>query len=157
MFRDISTLLSDPDGLNECISQMSEMFKDLDVDYIAGIESRGFIVGSAMAFNLNKGFIMIRKQGKLPGKVIAEQYDLEYGKDTIEIQYDAFPVGSKILLVDDLIATGGTVRAAIKLIERLGGIIGQIGFIIDLPDLGGSKQLKERGYRCSSILEFDGH
>jgi len=156
MFRDIATLISDADGLNACINKFSERYKSYNIDYIVGIESRGFIVGSALAYSLNKGFVMIRKPGKLPGKVINEEYELEYGKDRIEIQADAFPANSKILLVDDLIATGGTVMAAINLIEKLGGVLNEIAFIIDLPDLGGSKKLVEKGYSFFSITEFEG-
>ena len=156
MFRDIATLISDSEGLKDCINEFSERYRNFDIDYIAGIESRGFIVGSALAYSLNKGFVMIRKPGKLPGKVVEEEYELEYGKDRIEIQADAFPANSKILLVDDLIATGGTVMASINLIEKLGGLLTEIAFIIDLPDLGGSKKLLEKGYSFYSITEFEG-
>lgn len=156
MFRDIATLISDSDGLKDCINEFYERYRNFDIDYIAGIESRGFIIGSALAYSLNKGFVMIRKPGKLPGEVVSEEYQLEYGKDKIEIQADAFPDNSKILLVDDLIATGGTVIAAINLIEKLGGLLTEIAFIIDLPDLGGSKKLQEMGYPFFSITEFEG-
>tara|TARA_Y100001960_G_C14755677_1_gene871147 strand:- start:593 stop:1120 length:528 start_codon:yes stop_codon:yes gene_type:complete len=156
MFRDIATLISDADGLNDCINEFGDRYKNFDIDYIVGIESRGFIIGSALAYSLNKGFVMIRKPGKLPGKVINEEYELEYGRDRIEIQADAFPAKSKILLVDDLIATGGTVMAAINLIEKLDGILTEIAFVIDLPDLGGSRKLTENGYSFFSITEFEG-
>jgi len=156
MFRDIATLISDSEGLQDCINEFRKRYRNFDIDYIAGIESRGFIVGSALAYSLNKGFVMIRKPGKLPGKVIDEEYKLEYGKDRIEIQADAFPPNSKILLVDDLIATGGTVMAAINLIEKLGGLLTEIAFIVNLPDLGGSKKLVEKGYSFFSITEFEG-
>jgi len=158
MFRDISTLLSDSKGLSESIEKLSKRYLDKKnkIDYIAGVESRGFIIGSALALKLNKGFIMIRKPGKLPGNVISQEYELEYGKDRIEIQANAFSSGSKILLVDDLIATGGTIMAAIKLIEALGGEIFETAFIINLPDLGGSKEILQSGYSSYSLVEFEG-
>tara|TARA_Y100000996_G_C22558363_1_gene656372 strand:- start:3277 stop:3804 length:528 start_codon:yes stop_codon:yes gene_type:complete len=156
MFRDISSLISDSKGLKDTIDLLRKKFIDDDFNYIAGIESRGFILGSALAYSMKKGFVMIRKPGKLPGNVIEEEYQLEYGTDKIEIQSDAFPDKSKILLVDDLIATGGTIIAAISLIERLGGIISSTAFIVDLPDLGGSQKIKDLGYNFFALTEFDG-
>jgi len=158
MFRDISTLLSDPQGLNEVITQLIEIYgKDkYDFEYIIGIEARGFIVGAALAYALNKGFIMIRKPGKLPGKTISEEYTLEYGTDTIEMHEDAFPSHSKVLLFDDLLATGGTMLGAANLIEKMGGEIIDMAVIINLPDIGGEAKLKERGYSITSLCEFEG-
>lgn len=158
MFRDISTLFSDSEGLTESIDRLTSRYTDKknEIDYVAGIESRGFIIGSALAVKLNKGFIMIRKPGKLPGRIIQQEYELEYGKDKIEMQADAFSSGSRILLVDDLVATGGTIMAAIKLIEKLGGEIFETAFIIDLPDLGGSEKISQAGYEAYSLVEFEG-
>ena len=157
-FRDISTLLSDADGLQNVISQITNQYieRKSEIDYIAGIESRGFVIGSALAYALKKGFIMIRKPGKLPGDIIDVEYELEYGTDKIEIQADAFDPGSRILLVDDLIATGGTIMAAINLIEKLDGVIVETAFVIDLPELGGSKKIIESGYTYSTLTEFSG-
>ena len=127
-----------------------------DFDLIVGIESRGFIVGSALSYALKKGFVMVRKPGKLPGEVITQEYKLEYGTASLEIHIDAFNEGSKILLVDDLLATGGTVMAAIELIQKLGGTIFEIAFIIDLPDLGGREKLINKGYKIFNLTEFEG-
>jgi adenine phosphoribosyltransferase len=157
MFRDVSTLFSDSDGIRMIVDSFIKLYEhDNSIDYIAGIESRGFIVGSLVANALNKGFIMIRKPGKLPGKIISKSYDLEYGKDSIEIHEDAFPSGSRILIVDDIIATGGTALAAISLVEEMKGIVSKLAFIVDLPDLGGSKKIIENGYKLNCLVEFDG-
>ena len=157
-FRDISTLISDSEGFNEVIETFRKKYEnEKDFDFIVGIEARGFIVGSALAYALNKGFIMVRKPGKLPGKVSSVEYKLEYGTDRLEIHEDAFSSGSRVLLVDDLLATGGTVMASIKLIEDIGGVVTEIAFIVDLPDLGGSKKLKDKGYKVFSLTEFSGH
>ena len=157
MFRDISTLLSDPEGLQMVVKNFQKRYKNRDdIDLIVGIEARGFIIGSLLAYALNKGFVMIRKQGKLPGHTITQEYQLEYDKDSMEIQSDAFTPQTKILLVDDLIATGGTIMAAIALIEKLGGVITETAFIIDLPDIGGSEKLKDHGYEIFVLAEFEG-
>ena len=137
MFRDITTLLADAKGLKKAIRAMSEPFEDSDVDFVAGIEARGFILGGAVAERLGCGFIPIRKKGKLPWKTIGQEYALEYGTDIIEMHADAIASDHRILIVDDLIATGGTAEAAIRLVRRSGGIIVGATFIIDLPDLGG--------------------
>ena len=156
-FRDISTLISDPEGLQLVIKSLQERYKRKnEFDIVIGIEARGFIVGSALAYSLKKGFVMIRKPGKLPGKVISQEYQLEYGSDKMEIHADAFIPGTKVLIVDDLIATGGTVMSAITLVEKLGGIVTEIAFIIDLPDAGGSKKLQDNGYKMFSLTEFEG-
>ena len=157
-FRDISTLISDPEGLQLVVDSLKERYERKNAfDIIVGIEARGFIVGSALAYSLRKGFVMIRKPGKLPGKVIAQEYQLEYGSDKMEIHADAFIPGTKVLVVDDLLATGGTVMSAIALVEKLGGVITEAAFIIDLPDIGGSKKLQDNGYKMFSLTEFEGH
>tara|TARA_B100000029_G_scaffold486311_1_gene540524 strand:+ start:1502 stop:2032 length:531 start_codon:yes stop_codon:yes gene_type:complete len=156
-FRDISTLISDPEGLQLVVRNFLQRYeRKNDFDIIVGIEARGFIVGAALAYALKKGFVMIRKPGKLPGKVISQEYNLEYGSDKMEIQQDAFISGTKVLIIDDLIATGGTVMSAIALVEKLGGIITETAFIIDLPDIGGSKKLHDKGYNMFSLTEFEG-
>ena len=158
MFRDISTLLSDSEGLQMVVKNFQKRYQNRDdVDLIVGIEARGFIIGSLLAYALNKGFVMIRKPGKLPGHTITQEYQLEYGIDKLEIHSDAFAPETKILLVDDLIATGGTIMAAVALIEKLGGIILETAFMVDLPDIGGSKKLKENGYKIFALTEFEGH
>ena len=156
-FRDISTLISDPEGLQLVIKSLQERYKRKnEFDIVIGIEARGFIVGSALAYSLKKGFVMIRKPGKLPGKVISQEYQLEYGSDKMEIHADSFIPGTKVLIVDDLIATGGTVMSAIALVEKLGGVVTQAAFIVDLPDIGGSKKLQDKGYNMFSLTEFEG-
>ena len=156
-FRDISTLISDPEGLQLVVEGLQERYVSNNAfDIIVGIEARGFIVGSALAYSLRKGFVMIRKPGKLPGKVISQEYQLEYGSDKMEIQSDAFIPGTKVLIVDDLLATGGTVMAAIALVEKLGGVVVESAFIVDLPDIGGSKKLQDNGYNMFCLTEFEG-
>jgi len=156
-FRDISTLISDPEGLQLVVKGLKERYeRNNELDIIVGIEARGFIVGSALAYALKKGFVMIRKPGKLPGKVISQEYQLEYGSDKMEIQADAFIPRTKVLIVDDLIATGGTVMSAISLIEKLDGVVIETAFIVDLPDIGGSKILQDSGYKMFSLTEFRG-
>ena len=158
MYRDISTLFNNSDGLQEVTQNFLKRYKNSnDFDLIVGIEARGFIVGSILAHALKKGFVMIRKPGKLPGKVFSEEYKLEYGLDKMEIQTDAFKPGSKILLVDDLLATGGTILSAISLVERLGGKIYETAFIIDIPELGGSTELSDKGIVVFSLVQFEGH
>ena len=157
LFRDVTTLLGDAKGLTEAITQMAAPFKSAKVDAVAGIEARGFILGGAIADRLGCGFIPIRKKGKLPWKTIGQEYTLEYGVDVIEIHEDALAAGQRVLIVDDLIATGGTAEAAAKLIRRSGGEIVGATFIIDLPDLGGLKLLKEHGIACHALVAFDGH
>ena len=156
-FRDISTLISDPEGLQLVVEGLQQRYeRKNEFDIIVGIEARGFIVGSALAYSLRKGFVMIRKPGKLPGKVISQEYQLEYGSDKMEIHADAFIPGTKVLIVDDLLATGGTVMAAIALVEKLGGVVVESAFIVDLPDIGGSKKLQNNGYSTFSLTEFEG-
>jgi adenine phosphoribosyltransferase len=157
MFRDITTLIKDPIGLKLIVKEFCTKYSDLKIDKIAGIESRGFIIGAPIAYELNLGFIPIRKKGRLPAETIGCDYALEYGTDRIEIHTDAISKGERILLVDDLIATGGTAEAAIKLIEMCGGIVVGCAFVIDLPDLGGKKRLKAIGSDVFALTEFDGH
>lgn len=157
MFRDVTTLFGDAQGFKACIAQMTEPYRVIPVDAIAGIEARGFILGGAMADKLGCGFIPIRKKGKLPYKTFKQDYQLEYGTDTIEMHEDALARGKRVLIVDDLIATGGTAEAAAKLIDRAGGAIVGAAFIIDLPDLGGRKVLEARGIACHVLMAFEGH
>jgi len=155
-FRDITTLLSDPEGLRETIDAFSDFCKGKNITAVVGIEARGFILGSAVAYKLGLGFIPIRKKGKLPGKTISHEYALEYGTDTLEIHVDALKPGESVLLIDDLLATGGTCLAAAKLIEKCGAKVAEIEFIVDLPALGGGKKLAEQGYSYKALCEFEG-
>lgn len=155
IFRDITTLLKDQKAFSYVIEKFHERYKNAPIDFVAGIESRGFIIGGALAHKLNKGFIPIRKVGKLPSATEKMEYELEYGSAIIEIHRDAVSNGAKILLVDDLIATGGTALAACKLIERLGGEVVECAFIIGLPDLGGMKKLEEK-YKIITLVDFEG-
>ncbi|RLE44497.1 adenine phosphoribosyltransferase [Candidatus Woesearchaeota archaeon] len=156
MFRDITTLLKDPEGFNRAINLLYERYKDKPVDAVVGIESRGFIFGSVLAHKLGVGFIPARKPGKLPSETEKIEYETEYSKDAIEIHKDAINEGMNVLVVDDLIATGGTALACCKLIEKLGGKVHECAFIIDLPDLGGRKKLEESGYKVFKLVEFEG-
>ncbi|WP_297475788.1 adenine phosphoribosyltransferase [Ferrovum sp.] len=156
MFRDITTLLKDPVGLRITVDELVRRYVDESIDKVAGIESRGFILAAPLAYALGKGFVPIRKKGKLPAETIGHDYELEYGTDRIEIHTDAIEKGEKVLLVDDLIATGGTAEAACKLIGKMGGRIIECCFIIDLPDLGGRARLEKRGHTVFALCEFEG-
>ena len=156
MFRDVTTLFSDPRGFRIAIDQLLAPFAGQDIDKVVGLEARGFILGGAIAHQLGKGFIPIRKKGKLPGKTIEQAYTLEYGEAVMEVHDDALQAGEKVLLIDDLLATGGTAEAGIKLIERMGAIVAGCGFIIDLPDLGGRKRLEKMGMDVHVLCAFDG-
>jgi len=158
MFRDITTLIKDPVGFRLVIDALTQRYISgaVQFDVIAGIEARGFIMGGAMSYTLGKGFTPIRKKGKLPAEVISQEYALEYGTDRIEIHKDAFPAGARVLLVDDLLATGGTALAAAALIEKLGGVVAEMAFIVNLPDVGGEKKLMDKGYKTFSLTEFEG-
>ncbi|AXR62700.1 adenine phosphoribosyltransferase [Leptospira mayottensis] len=158
LFRDITSLLLDPEGLALTIGTFVNRYQDKGITKVAGIEARGFLTGAPLAFQLGAGFIPIRKKGKLPSETVSEEYDLEYGKDVIEIHKDAVQPGDRILLMDDLIATGGTMIAAVKLLKKLGAQIYEAGVIIDLPDLGGSRKLQEElKVPVFAICEFEGH
>ncbi len=156
MFRDITTLIKDDEAFSAVIGMLEKRYANASIDTIAGIESRGFIIGAALAARLGMGFVPIRKAGKLPAKTVSMEYELEYGRDRIEIHEDAIKKGSRVLLVDDLIATGGTALAACRLIEKLGGKIAECAFVIDLPDIGGRKKLELEGYKIYSLIEFEG-
>ena len=155
-FRDITTLLSDPKGLQLAVQGLVEPYREQPIDKVAGIEARGFIVGAPVATALGVGFVPIRKPGKLPGASLSEEYTLEYGKDRVEVHEDAIAPGERVLLVDDLIATGGTALAGLKLIERSGGIVAGCAFVIDLPDLGGRRALEEAGHAVHWLCAFEG-
>jgi adenine phosphoribosyltransferase len=157
MFRDVTTLLGDAPGFRAAIAQLAEPYRTLPVHAVAGIEARGFILGGAVADRLGCGFVPVRKKGKLPWKTLRQDYDLEYGTDAIEIHEDAILPGQRILIVDDLIATGGTAEAAAKLIERAGGAVVGAAFLIDLPELGGVKRLKASGIESHALMAFEGH
>jgi len=154
MFRDITTLLQDGEAFRHVCDELYNRYKDMEIDAIVGIESRGFIFGSVLAYKLGVGFIPIRKPGKLPYKTISAEFEKEYGKDKMEIHEDAIKKGDKVLLIDDLIATGGTCDAATQLITKLGGEIIECAFIIDLPDLKGKEKLKS--YKIFTMVEFEG-
>jgi len=156
MFRDITTLLQDKEAFKYSIDKFYERYKHMDIDVIVGIESRGFILGGALAYTLGKGFVPIRKKGKLPAEKVTQEYSLEYGTDIIEIHKDAIKKGNRVLLVDDLLATGGTASASAALIEKLGGMVAEMCFIVDLPDVGGRKKLEEKGYKVYALTEFEG-
>ena len=158
MFRDITTLIKDPVGFRLVIDNLTQRYiaDGVDCDIVVGIESRGFIIGGALAYTLGKGFVPIRKAGKLPAETVSHEYELEYGTDKIEMHTDAIIKGMKVLLVDDLLATGGTALAAAALIEKLGGIVMEMAFIVELPDVGGSNKLAEKGYKFFSLAEFEG-
>jgi adenine phosphoribosyltransferase len=155
-FRDITTLLKDPIGFRMVVDALAHHYANQKIDKIAGIEARGFIIGAALAYKLCVGFVPIRKAGKLPAEAVGHDYALEYGADRVEIHTDAIAHGEQVLLVDDLIATGGTAEAAAALIQKLGGVIMSCAFVIDLPDLGGSKRLVEKGLKPFSLCEFEG-
>ena len=158
MFRDITTLIKDPVGFRLVIDNFTQRYLkgDINFDIIVGIEARGFIIGGALSYTLGKGFIPVRKKGKLPAEVERHEYQLEYGTDTVEIHKDAITKGVKVLLVDDLLATGGTASAAATLIEKLGGVVVEMAFIVNLPDVGGEKKLREKGYKVYCLTEFEG-
>lgn len=156
MFRDITTLLKDPVGLKLCIDDFIKRYENKEIDIVVGIDSRGFILGGALAYLLGKGFVPVRKKGKLPAETEREEYSLEYGTDVVEIHKDGIEKGQKVLIIDDLIATGGTAMAAANLVKKLQGEIIELAFIVDLPDLGGRKKLEEAGYSVYAQTEFEG-
>ena len=154
IFRDITTILQDPDGLHLAIQSMQDKLKDTEFDVVVGTESRGFIFGVPIAYNLHKAFVPVRKKGKLPCETVSMEYDLEYGSAVIEMHKDSIKPGQKVVLVDDLVATGGTIEAAIKLVEELGGEVVKVVFLMELAGLQGRERLK--GYEVESVLCYDG-
>ncbi|HSA89353.1 MAG TPA: adenine phosphoribosyltransferase [Burkholderiales bacterium] len=156
MFRDITTLLKDPIGLRATVDQIAKRYKGQPISKVAGIESRGFIIGAPVAYLLGVGFVPIRKKGKLPAETIGHDYELEYGADRIEIHTDAISPGERVLLIDDLIATGGTAEAAAALIAKMGAEVVECCFIVDLPDVGGRKRLEKLGLKVFALCEFEG-
>ncbi len=156
MFRDVTSVLEDHDAFNQCIELLVEHYKDYKFDKIAGTEARGFLFGAPLALALGIGFIPVRKPGKLPRETITESYELEYGTDNLEIHCDAVKPGERVLMIDDLLATGGTMIATANLIKRLGGIVEHAGFVISLPDIGGEAKIKAAGITPYAICEFEG-
>lgn len=156
MFRDVTTLFSDARGFRMAVDQLLHPFSGVRIDKVAALEARGFVVGGAIAHQISAGFTPIRKKGKLPGNTISESYELEYGNEVMEVHDDAVSPGERILLVDDLLATGGTAEAGIKLLERLGADIVGCAFIIDLPSLGGRKKIEGLGMQVHCLCEFEG-
>src|SRR5262245_64555807 len=156
MFRDITTLLKDAAGYRYTIDMLARRYAEEKIDKVAGIESRGFIIGGAIAFRIGRGFVPIRKKGRLPSTTIGHDYELEYGTDRVEMHVDAIDRGERVLLVDDLVATGGTAAAAATLIEQSGGKVVECCFVIDLPALRGRRRLEDRGYKVYTLCEFEG-
>ncbi len=153
LFRDITTAIKDPETLKTIIDYLCDQFRDIKIDYIAGIESRGFIFGMPIAYKLNAGFVPVRKPNKLPAETISQEYELEYGTDKIEIHKDAFGVGDNVLIIDDLLATGGTAEAACKLVKKTGANLVGVGFLIELEGLNGREKLTDCG-RIVSMLKY---
>lgn len=156
MFRDVTTLFGDPRGFRMAVDQLLAPFAGRRIDQVVGLEARGFILGGAVAHQLSAGFVPVRKKGKLPAATLSEDYALEYGTATVEIHDDAIEPGQTVLIVDDLLATGGTAEAGIKLVERLGGNILGCAFVVDLPDLGGRKRLEALGMDVHALCAFEG-
>lgn len=154
MFRDITTVLQEPEGLQLAINQMQEKLENVEFDIVVGAESRGFLFGMPIAYNMKKAFVPVRKKGKLPAETISESYNLEYGQATLEIHKDAIKPGQKVVIIDDLIATGGTLEAITKLVEKLGGEVAKICCLIDLPELGGREKVKK--YKIDTVIDFEG-
>ncbi len=157
LFRDVTTLFADARGFRMAIDQLLTPYAGMRIDKVAGLEARGFILGGAVAHQLSCGFVPIRKKGKLPGRTIAQSYTLEYGEAVVEVHDDAMLAGEKVLLVDDLLATGGTAEAGIRLVERLGAEIVGCAFVVDLPDLGGRRKLEALGMDVHTLCAFEGH
>lgn len=156
MFRDVTTLFADAAGFRAAISGLAAPWAGADLDFVVGLEARGFILGGAVADRLGLGFVPIRKQGKLPHAVLSESYSLEYGRAVMEVHDDALAAGARVLIVDDLLATGGTAEAAIRLCRRLGAEVAGCAFVVDLPDLGGHAALRRQGVPVEVLLAFDG-
>ncbi len=156
LFRDVTTLFADPRGFRLCVDQLLHPYAGQRIDKVVGLEARGFILGGAVAHQLGTGFVPVRKKGKLPHTTISEEYKLEYGEAIVEIHDDAIQPGETVLIVDDLLATGGTAEAGIKLVERLGGQIVGCAFVVDLPDLGGRQRLEKMGMEVHALCAFEG-
>lgn len=154
MFRDITTVLQDADGLHLAIDELQKCLEGVDFDVIAGAEARGFIFGTPLAYNMHKPFVLVRKKGKLPGETVEQEYNLEYGTATIEMHKDSIKPGQKVVLIDDLIATGGTMKAAAELVEKLGGEVVKMLFLLELEGLDGRKTLE--GYDVASVVSYPG-
>ena len=157
MYRDITTLLSHPAALQQSIDELAAPYKDAKIDAVAGIDARGFIFGTAVALALGVGFLPVRKKGKLPFETYEQDYDLEYGTDTLQIHADAVSEGQRVLVIDDLIATGGTAEAAIKLLQRTKCDVVGAAFVVDLPDIGGAKKIESLGVPVTALVAFEGH
>ena len=157
MFRDVTTLFAEPQAFKAMIEQFNQQFNGVDIDYIGGIDARGFIIGAALALTRKIGFVPVRKKGKLPYDTISEDYALEYGTATLELHTDAVSAGSKVLIVDDLIATGGTAIAAVNLFRKLNANVIGCAFLVDLPELGGADKLRSIDVSVTSLCAFDGH
>ena len=157
LFRDITTLIKNKDAFRDCIDQMSKILSKVNYDKIAAIESRGFIFASPLSYNLSKPYVLLRKKNKLPAERYSVDFELEYGKATLEIHKDSIKPKEKVLIIDDLIATGGTAEAGAKLVEKSGGIVSGFIFIINLFDLGGKKLIENKGYKAFSLIDFPGH
>ena len=156
LFRDVTSVLEDHKAFSSCIALLLEEFQDMGFNKVAGTEARGFLFGAPLAIEMGIGFVPVRKPNKLPREVVSETYDLEYGTDTLEIHKDASQPGDKVLLIDDLLATGGTIEASAKLIRRLGGTVEHAGFVIGLPELGGCEKLTAMGIKSFTLCEYDG-
>ena len=157
LFRDITTLIKNKDAFRDCIDQMSKILSKVNYDKIAGIESRGFIFASPLSYNLSKPYVLLRKKNKLPAERYSVDFELEYGKATLEIHKDSIKPKEKVLIIDDLIATGGTAEAGAKLVEKSGGIVSGFIFVMNLFDLGGKKLMENKGYKIFSLIDFPGH
>ncbi len=157
LYRDITTLIENPEGFRESIEQIASHHRGLGITHVAGIEARGFIFGAGVAISLGVGFVPVRKSGKLPGETIGQNYALEYGVDTIEIHADVVNENHRILLVDDLIATGGTAIAAVSLLRRTGAKVDHAAFVIDLPEIGGAEKLRAKDVAIDALVTFEGH
>lgn len=157
LFRDITTLIEHPEGFRESVERIASAHRGLGITHVAGIEARGFIFGAGVAIALGVGFVPVRKKGKLPGQTLGQNYALEYGVDTIEVHADVVGAGNRILVVDDLIATGGTAMAAVGLLRRTGARVDHAAFVIDLFDLGGADKLRKEGVEVFKLIDFEGH
>jgi len=156
-FRDVTTLLRDARGLRVAVGELVNRYTGQGVDRVVAIEARGFILGAPLAHQLGVGFVPVRKAGKLPGPTYQQSYELEYGTDRVELHQDALEAGERVLLVDDLLATGGTAEAALKLVERCGAVVHACAFVVDLPELGGRRRLESRGLTVDTLLAYEGH